>query len=254
MIEKAALLSIHVLGYPRDPKALAASSNASSVSRNALPSGSGAANRRHVWPASPQRHNIRNVRNGCRCFGCFVCCACGGEPPGGYRAPRRHHRRRMSEPKRLHTSLSVACVRPELCMAGRVSRRPKVGRVIRRATAGALPDFVPPQLTALTETAPEGSEWIHVGAPRNPKSSVPGAPSLQLARDDLAFSALVSLPVQPWGRARPTQRQGPRPRHKPASSTGRSPTRTASSRLAFGSPYAYVQTGSPSRHTIGGPR
>jgi DNA ligase D-like protein (predicted ligase) len=49
----------------------------------------------------------------------------------------------------------------ELRMAGRVSRRAKVGRAIRRAEAGALPDFVPPQLTALTETAPEGSEWIH---------------------------------------------------------------------------------------------
>src|SRR5688572_33390661 len=46
-------------------------------------------------------------------------------------------------------------------MAGRVSRREKVGRAIRRAKAGALPDFVPPQLTALTETAPEGGEWGH---------------------------------------------------------------------------------------------
>ena len=46
-------------------------------------------------------------------------------------------------------------------MAGRVSRRAKVGRAIRRAKAGALPDFVPPQLTALTETAPEGGEWVH---------------------------------------------------------------------------------------------
>ncbi|HYI06815.1 MAG TPA: hypothetical protein VD858_18115 [Reyranella sp.] len=46
-------------------------------------------------------------------------------------------------------------------MAGRVSRRAKVGRAIRRADAGALPDFVPPQLTALTESAPEGGEWVH---------------------------------------------------------------------------------------------
>jgi ATP dependent DNA ligase domain len=46
-------------------------------------------------------------------------------------------------------------------MAGRVSRRAKVGRTIRRAEAGALPDFVPPQLTALTEAAPEGGEWAH---------------------------------------------------------------------------------------------
>jgi hypothetical protein len=46
-------------------------------------------------------------------------------------------------------------------MARKVSRRAQVGRAIRRAEAGALPDFVPPQLTALTETAPEGAEWIH---------------------------------------------------------------------------------------------
>ena len=46
-------------------------------------------------------------------------------------------------------------------MAGRISRRAKVGRAIRRAEIGALPDFVPPQLTALTETAPEGGEWAH---------------------------------------------------------------------------------------------
>ena len=24
-----------------------------------------------------------------------------------------------------------------------------------------MPDFIPPQLTALTETAPEGAEWVH---------------------------------------------------------------------------------------------
>jgi DNA ligase D-like protein (predicted ligase) len=46
-------------------------------------------------------------------------------------------------------------------MAGRVSRRAKVGRAIRRTQPGALPDFVPPQLTALTEAAPEGGEWAH---------------------------------------------------------------------------------------------
>ncbi len=46
-------------------------------------------------------------------------------------------------------------------MAARVSRRAKVGRAIRRDGAGALPAFVPPQLTALTETAPEGGEWAH---------------------------------------------------------------------------------------------
>src|SRR3954470_2985460 len=46
-------------------------------------------------------------------------------------------------------------------MAGRVSRRAKVGRAIRRTGADALPDFVPPQLTALAETAPEGREWAH---------------------------------------------------------------------------------------------
>ena len=46
-------------------------------------------------------------------------------------------------------------------VAARVSRRAKVGREIRRAELGALPDFVPPQLTALTETPPEGGEWAH---------------------------------------------------------------------------------------------
>src|SRR5829696_5960165 len=51
--------------------------------------------------------------------------------------------------------------RSELRMAARVSRRANVGRAIRRAGVGALPDFVPPQLTALTETAPEGGEWVH---------------------------------------------------------------------------------------------
>jgi bifunctional non-homologous end joining protein LigD len=30
-----------------------------------------------------------------------------------------------------------------------------------RAGSGALPDFVPPQLAALAETAPEGGEWAH---------------------------------------------------------------------------------------------
>jgi ATP-dependent DNA ligase len=50
---------------------------------------------------------------------------------------------------------------PELRMAGRVSRRAKVGWAIRRAEAGALPDFVPPQLTALNKTAPDGGEWVH---------------------------------------------------------------------------------------------
>jgi ATP-dependent DNA ligase len=46
-------------------------------------------------------------------------------------------------------------------VARRISRRAKVGRAIRRAEVGALPDFIPPQLTALTETAPEGGEWAH---------------------------------------------------------------------------------------------
>jgi hypothetical protein len=34
-----------------------------------------------------------------------------------------------------------------------------VGRAIRRAAIGALTDFVPPQLTAPTESAPEGGDW-----------------------------------------------------------------------------------------------
>ena len=46
-------------------------------------------------------------------------------------------------------------------MAGRVSRRANVGRAIRGGKAGALPDFVPPQLTALTASAPEGGDWAH---------------------------------------------------------------------------------------------
>jgi bifunctional non-homologous end joining protein LigD len=46
-------------------------------------------------------------------------------------------------------------------MARKVSRRAKVGRAIRRAKAGALPEFIPPQLTALTATAPEGGDWVH---------------------------------------------------------------------------------------------
>jgi ATP-dependent DNA ligase len=45
-------------------------------------------------------------------------------------------------------------------MAARVSRRAKVGRAIR-GKPGALPEFVPPQLTELTETAPEGGDWAH---------------------------------------------------------------------------------------------
>ena len=50
----------------------------------------------------------------------------------------------------------------ELRMARRISRRAKVGRAIRRAEVGALPDFVPRRnSTALTETAPEGGEWAH---------------------------------------------------------------------------------------------
>jgi ATP-dependent DNA ligase len=42
-----------------------------------------------------------------------------------------------------------------------VSRRSKVSKQVQRAAAGALPDFIPPQLTALTEEAPNGSEWAH---------------------------------------------------------------------------------------------
>ena len=46
-------------------------------------------------------------------------------------------------------------------MPSRVSRRAKVGREISRRTPGSLPDFIPPQLSALTDTAPEGPEWGH---------------------------------------------------------------------------------------------
>ncbi|MDB5593028.1 DNA ligase D, partial [Enterovirga sp.] len=46
-------------------------------------------------------------------------------------------------------------------MATRVPRRAKVGREVRRSDPGALPDFVPPQLTALGEEAPEGPDWAH---------------------------------------------------------------------------------------------
>src|SRR3954469_10286238 len=46
-------------------------------------------------------------------------------------------------------------------MAVKTSRRAQVGRVVRRTAPNALPDFVPPQLTALATEAPEGSEWAH---------------------------------------------------------------------------------------------
>src|SRR3954470_13717271 len=46
-------------------------------------------------------------------------------------------------------------------MAVRVSRRAQVGRAVRRAAPNALPEFVPPQLTALTTDAPDGPEWAH---------------------------------------------------------------------------------------------
>lgn len=36
-----------------------------------------------------------------------------------------------------------------------------MGRDIRRSAADALPDFVPPQLTALTDEPPDGPEWAH---------------------------------------------------------------------------------------------
>jgi bifunctional non-homologous end joining protein LigD len=42
-----------------------------------------------------------------------------------------------------------------------VTSRSKVGKQVQRASAGALPDFIPPQLTALMEEAPKGSEWAH---------------------------------------------------------------------------------------------
>src|SRR5215203_361788 len=46
-------------------------------------------------------------------------------------------------------------------MPARVSRRAKVGREIQRSAPGALPDFIPPQLTALTDAAPDGPDWVH---------------------------------------------------------------------------------------------
>src|SRR4051812_10752108 len=46
-------------------------------------------------------------------------------------------------------------------MAVRVSRRAQVGRMVRRTALNALPEFVPPQLTALTTDAPDGPEWAH---------------------------------------------------------------------------------------------
>lgn len=46
-------------------------------------------------------------------------------------------------------------------VAVRISRRAKVGREIRRADRGALPSFIPPQLTALAEKPPAGPEWGH---------------------------------------------------------------------------------------------
>lgn len=46
-------------------------------------------------------------------------------------------------------------------MPVRVSRRAKVGREVRRTGPSALPDFIPPQLTALSDEAPDGPEWAH---------------------------------------------------------------------------------------------
>src|SRR3954451_13562553 len=66
----------------------------------------------------------------------------------------------LSAPKRCG-QVSPGRRGSELRMARRISRRAKVGRAIRRVEIGALPDFVPPQLTALTESAPEGGEWAH---------------------------------------------------------------------------------------------
>src|SRR3954465_6060190 len=79
---------------------------------------------------------------------------------------RRNRRSDMSGANPLSEAKRCGQVSPgrrgsELRMARRISRRAKVGRAIRRAEVGALPDFVPPQLTALTETAPEGGEWAH---------------------------------------------------------------------------------------------
>jgi bifunctional non-homologous end joining protein LigD len=34
-------------------------------------------------------------------------------------------------------------------------------RSAERRSAAALPDWVPPQLTQLAQTAPEGTEWVH---------------------------------------------------------------------------------------------
>ena len=67
----------------------------------------------------------------------------------------------LSEPKRLRPSLSLVGVGWSCVWQEEISRRAKVGRAIRRREIGALSDFVPPQLTALTETAPEGGEWAH---------------------------------------------------------------------------------------------
>lgn len=56
----------------------------------------------------------------------------------------------------------LSWLRSGLGMGARLTtRRAQVGRAIRRSEAGALPDFVPPQLTALAERAPDGSEWVH---------------------------------------------------------------------------------------------
>src|SRR3569833_3216750 len=46
-------------------------------------------------------------------------------------------------------------------MGVRLSRRAKVGRQIRRSAPNALPDFIPPQLTALVDDPHEGAEWAH---------------------------------------------------------------------------------------------
>src|SRR3954464_13578485 len=64
------------------------------------------------------------------------------------------------EPKQPPASLSPGSV-GRSCLWRKGIQTGEGGAAIRRTGADALPDFVPPQLTALAESAPEGGEWAH---------------------------------------------------------------------------------------------
>ena len=61
----------------------------------------------------------------------------------------------------MPASLSLACVGRSCVWREGFRDGQRWAAPFAGPKAGALPDFVPPQLTALTETAPEGGEWAH---------------------------------------------------------------------------------------------